>query len=183
MRESESHFREPPVRRAHRLTVILRRLQERLRRHIDRLWRVLDWDFRHSLYLSAISRLRAFLLSNTNSDSSQPIVMVDRGNDYKVVAEFHDLDDGIETSKNIEVRLLYGSLTIKGEAQDEAEEKKKDYYLHERYFGSFQQSFAMPDDVNVDKIEATFKKRVLIITLPKKLEDETTEKAIEIKAA
>ena len=44
-------------------------------------------------------------------------------------------------------------LTITGEKQEEKEEKKKGYYLSERRFGSFQRSFRLPDDVDVDKIE------------------------------
>ena len=59
--------------------------------------------------------------------------------------------------KNIEVKLADGGLTIKGEKQEEKEEKKKDYYLSERHFGSFERSFRLPDGVDTNKIEATFK--------------------------
>jgi len=63
-----------------------------------------------------------------------------------------------------------GRLTRKGEKQEEKEEKKKDYYLHERRFGSFQRSFELPESVDAEKIEASFKKGVLTVTLPKKAE-------------
>jgi HSP20 family protein len=43
--------------------------------------------------------------------------------------------------KNIAVKVVNGNLTIEGEKQEEKEEKKKDYYLHERRFGSFERSF------------------------------------------
>ena len=69
--------------------------------------------------------------------------------------------------KNIEVKFADGVLTIKGEKKDEKEEKKKDYYLSERSYGSFQRSFQVPDGVDTDKIEATFKKGVLTVALPK----------------
>jgi HSP20 family protein len=85
--------------------------------------------------------------------------------------------------KNIEVKLVNGSLTIKGEKKEEKEEKKKDYYLHERHFGSFERSFSVPDGVDSDKIEASFKKGVLIVTLPKKAEAQKPAKKIEIKVA
>jgi HSP20 family protein len=42
--------------------------------------------------------------------------------------------------KNIEVKVTDGSLTIKGEKQEEKEEKEKDYYLKERHYGSFERS-------------------------------------------
>ena len=70
--------------------------------------------------------------------------------------------------KNIEVKVVNGDLTIKGEKQEEKEEKKKDYYLQERHFGSFERRFQLPEGVDADKIEASFKKGVLTVTLPKK---------------
>jgi len=85
--------------------------------------------------------------------------------------------------KNIEVKVADGTLTIKGEKQEEKEEKKKDYYLRERSFGSFERSFAIPEGVDVDKIEASFKKGVLTLTLPKKPEAQKPAKKIDIKAA
>ncbi len=69
--------------------------------------------------------------------------------------------------KNIEVKVGNGHLTIKGEKQEEKEEKEKNYYLHERHFGSFERSFELPDGADAGKIEATFKKGVLTVTVPK----------------
>jgi len=85
--------------------------------------------------------------------------------------------------KNIDVKVADGTLTIKGEKQEEKEEKKKDYYLRERSFGSFERSFAIPEGVDADKIEASFKKGVLTLTLPKKPEAQKPAKKIDIKAA
>ena len=62
------------------------------------------------------------------------------------------------------------------------EAKKKDYYLHERHFGSFERSFDLPEGVDPDKIEAAFKKGVLTVTLPKKPEAQKPAKKIEVKA-
>jgi HSP20 family protein len=81
------------------------------------------------------------------------------------------------------VKLADGVLTIKGEKQEEKEEKKKDYYLHERSFGSFQRAFQVPDGVDADKIEASFKNGVLTVTLPKSAQAQKTAKKIDVKAA
>ena len=97
---------------------------------------------------------------------------------YEITAELPGMDE-----KNIEVKVADGTLTIKGEKQEEKEEKKKDYYLRERSFGSFERSFAIPEGVDVDKIEASFKKGVLTLTLPKKPEAQKPAKKIDIKAA
>ena len=72
---------------------------------------------------------------------------------------------------------------IFGTHREEKEEKKKDHYLHERHFGSFERCFAVPEGVETDKIEASFKKGVLMVTLPKKPEAQKPEKKIEVKAA
>jgi HSP20 family protein len=85
--------------------------------------------------------------------------------------------------KNIDVKVADGTLTIKGEKQEEKEEKKKDYYLRERSFGSFERSFAIPEGVDADKIEASFNKGVLTLTLPKKPEAQKPVKKIDVKAA
>jgi HSP20 family protein len=77
-----------------------------------------------------------------------------------------------------QIKLADGVLTIKGEKQEEKEEKKKDYYLHERSFGSFQRAFQVPD-----KIEASFKNGVLTVTLPKSAQAQKTAKKIDVKAA
>jgi len=84
---------------------------------------------------------------------------------------------------NVEVKFADGLLTIKGEKREEKEEKKKDYYLSERRFGSFQRSFHVPDGVDADKIEARFRNGVLTVTLPKSAEAQKKEKKIAIKKA
>ena len=73
-------------------------------------------------------------------------------------------------------------MTIKGEKRDEKEEKKKDYYLSERRYGSFQRTFRVPDGVDADKIDASFKKGVLTVTLPKSPAAKQSEKQISVKA-
>lgn len=97
---------------------------------------------------------------------------------YEITAELPGLDE-----KNIEVKVANGMLTIKGEKKDESEEREKDYYLSERRYGSFTRSFGLPDGVDPDKIEASFAKGVLTVTLPKTAEAQKSEKKITVKAA
>jgi HSP20 family protein len=85
--------------------------------------------------------------------------------------------------KNIEVKVTDGSLTIKGEKREEKEEKEKGYYLKERHYGSFERNFELPESVDPEEIEASFKKGVLTVTLPKKAEAQKPTKKIEVKAA
>ena len=85
--------------------------------------------------------------------------------------------------KGIEVKFADGVLTIKAEKQEEKEEKKKDYYLHERSFGWFHRALQVPAGIEGDKIEASFKKGVLTVILPKSAEAQKAEKKIAVKAA
>jgi len=85
--------------------------------------------------------------------------------------------------KDIDVKYVDGVLTIKGEKKEEKEEKRKDYYLSERRFGSFQRSFQVPNGIDADKIDASFKNGVLTVALPKSAEAQKREKKIEIKKA
>jgi len=84
--------------------------------------------------------------------------------------------------KNVEVLFSDGVLTIKGEKQEEKEEKKKDYYMSERRYGSFRRSFEVPEGVDAEKIEASFKNGVLSVTLPKSPEAQKKEKKIPVTA-
>ncbi|MBY4866556.1 MULTISPECIES: Hsp20/alpha crystallin family protein [Burkholderia] len=96
---------------------------------------------------------------------------------YEITAELPGLSE-----KDIEVKLSNGGLSIRGEKQEEKEEQNKDYYVHERRFGSFERYFRMPDGVDRNKIEASFEKGVLTVTLPKTSEARKAEKKIEVKA-
>jgi HSP20 family protein len=96
---------------------------------------------------------------------------------YEITAELPGIDQ-----KNIEVNVASGGITIKGEKKEETEEKKKDYYLSERRYGSFERYFGLPEGVDADKITATFKNGVLKVVLPKTAEAQKPAKKIEVKA-
>jgi HSP20 family protein len=83
--------------------------------------------------------------------------------------------------KDISITLSGELLTLKGEKKSEREEKKENYHLVERSYGSFSRSVRLPVAVDVDKIEAKYDKGVLTITCPKK--EEVKPKAIKIKPA
>jgi HSP20 family protein len=150
---------------------------ESLRREIDRLFDDFDGGFWRSPF-----RRSATMVPSWARESAWPAVpavdFTDTEKAYEVTAELPGIDE-----KNVEVKVAGGVLTIKGEKQEEKEEKKKDYYLRERSFGSFERSFEMPEGVDTDKIEANFKKGVLTVTLPKKPEAQKAAKKIDVKAA
>jgi len=58
-------------------------------------------------------------------------------------------------------------LTISGEKYDENVEEKGYYHRVERTFGSFSRGIRLPCRVEVDRIQATYKKGILYIVMPK----------------
>jgi HSP20 family protein len=95
------------------------------------------------------------------------------GEGVKITAELPGMEEN-----DIEVNVSDDVLTIKGEKK---EAKKKDYYVSERHYRSFQRSFHIPDSVDANKIEAIFKNGLLTVTLPKTAQGEKQAKNIEVK--
>jgi HSP20 family protein len=88
---------------------------------------------------------------------------------------------GVE-EKDVDVTITDNVLTIKGEKRAEKEEKKKDFHLVERSYGSFSRSLTLPFAVDPNKAKATFKNGVLSISLPKPPEVKAKAKKIAISA-
>jgi HSP20 family protein len=84
--------------------------------------------------------------------------------------------------KDIELTLEDNVLTIKGEKKKEEETKKKNYYVSERSYGRFQRSLQLGPDIDADNVQASFKKGVLTVTVPKIESAKSKARAIDIKA-
>jgi HSP20 family protein len=97
--------------------------------------------------------------------------------EIKVSVELPGMDE-----KDIDVSLTRDTLTIKGEKKEEKEEQGKDYYRMERSYGSFTRSVPLPVEVDTDKVQATFKKGVLDITLPKTARAIQETKKVPVKS-
>lgn len=104
--------------------------------------------------------------------------IVEKESAFELAAELPGMD-----ASNIEVTLRNGNVVLKGEKQEEKEEKTKDYFLKERQYGSFERSFAVPDGVDTARITAEFKNGVLKVMLPKTAEAQKPAQKVEIKAA
>jgi HSP20 family protein len=149
-----------------------------LRREVDRLfdnfhsfgWRVPSARSMFDFDLPELTRGRWSVVPSMD--------LVEKDAEYEITAELPSIDE-----KNVEIKLSNHLLTIKGEKEDKTEEKRKDYYLSERRYGSFQRSFHLPDGVDADKIEANFARGVLTVKLPKTAEAQKAEKKIAVKAA
>jgi len=148
-----------------------------LRREIDRLFD----DFHLGTWhrpAGSMFDVEPFWRGELSFGKAPAVDIAEREKEYEITAELPGIEE-----KDIDVKFADGMLTIKGEKKEEKEEKKKDYYLSERRFGSLQRSFQVPDGVDAEKIEASFKNGVLTVVLPKSAEAQKREKKIAIKKA
>ncbi|HFE36999.1 MAG TPA: Hsp20/alpha crystallin family protein [Gammaproteobacteria bacterium] len=88
---------------------------------------------------------------------------------------------GLE-QKDIAIELKNQTLFIKGNKQQEKEEKDKHYYRVERQYGSFERVLAIPDDGDVEGISAAMKNGVLTVNIPRKDTPASDVKKISIDA-
>jgi HSP20 family protein len=98
-------------------------------------------------------------------------------NEIRVAAELPGLADD-----DIDVSLEHNVLTISGEKKHESEDKGENYHRIERSYGTFRRSIALPEGIDADKVDATFKNGVLTVTLPKTPEARKEVKKIAVKA-
>ncbi|NIX37231.1 MAG: Hsp20 family protein, partial [Nitrospinaceae bacterium] len=97
--------------------------------------------------------------------------------EFKITAELPGMDE-----KDIDVSVSNDVLTLKGEKKAEKEEKKSNYYRMERSYGTFQRSIPLPAEIEKDQIQATFKKGILTVVIPKSEKAVKERKSIEIKS-
>jgi len=97
--------------------------------------------------------------------------------DKDVVAEVNL--PGIDPEK-IDISVRNQVLRVSGSSEEKTEEKKKGYWRKEIRKGSFERAVRLPPDVQEDKIDATYKKGVLKIVMPK-TKSKTAGKKVKIK--
>jgi HSP20 family protein len=86
------------------------------------------------------------------------------------------------SEKDVEVSVSDRVLTISGEKKTEEERKGENYHVMERCYGRFSRSVTLPFEPDSNKVEASFAKGVLTITLPKPPEVAAKSKKIAVKA-
>jgi HSP20 family protein len=112
-------------------------------------------------------------LSTSGVDLSPRIDISETDAAYKIEAELPGINQ-----EELDVKIDNNILTIKGKKEDIKEEKEKNYHLRERYYGAFQRSISLPNNIEPEKIKASFESGVLNISVPKN--DKRTPKKIEI---
>ncbi|MGY4314090.1 Hsp20/alpha crystallin family protein [Bradyrhizobium sp. JR3.5] len=148
---------------------------EALRNQVDRLFHEFQTGFLQAPSYRSLLDIEPFWRRDYGFNVRPAIDIVEKDKAFEVTAELPGLD-----VKNIDLHLSDNVLTIRGEKQEEKEEKAKDHYVSERRYGSFRRSLQVPGTVDIDKIEAHFKGGVLTVTLPKSPEAQKKQKTIPV---
>jgi HSP20 family protein len=91
-----------------------------------------------------------------------PVDIQETEDSYRLIAELPGL-----TRDDINITLENNVLRLSGERKFEKDVKKESYHRIERTYGTFSRSFALPHQVNGEKVEAGFQDGVLTIKVPK----------------
>ena len=136
----------------------LRTIQEQMNRLIDLAWnRESGEDIREGAW-------------------QPPVDIYEDENSVIIKAELPDVD-----LKDIQVKIEDNTLMLRGERRQDQTVKKENYHRIERFYGSFQRSFALPLTIDRENVRATCEKGVLTIVLPKKEESRPKQINVEVK--
>jgi HSP20 family protein len=108
------------------------------------------------------------------ADWSPLVDIMEDDDEYLFKAELPEMK-----KDDVKVTIENGVLYISGERTAEKEEKKRKFHRLERFFGTFERRFTVPEDADAAKITAEFKEGVLQVHLPKS--PTAKPKPIEIK--
>jgi HSP20 family protein len=68
---------------------------------------------------------------------------------------------------NLDVSMTDNKLTIRATTSSEQKEEKEEYYRREMSRGEFQRTLIIPDDVDEESVQASFKEGILELKMPK----------------
>jgi HSP20 family protein len=97
--------------------------------------------------------------------------------ELKVSAELPGIDES-----DIDVRVSDGMLIISGEKKTDREADQNGYILRERSFGRVERAVPLPDGIDANAAQASFKSGVLTVTIPKTREAQSRAKRIPVRS-
>ena len=83
--------------------------------------------------------------------------------------------------EDVNVTVDGGIITIKGERKQQSENKSEKFHRVESFYGSFERSFSLPENVNADAISCESKDGVLTVHIPKTEPKKAQPKQISVQ--
>lgn len=105
-----------------------------------------------------------------------PVDIYEDAQQVVIKAELPGMDQ-----QDIDVRIDNGTLILRGERKHDQDVRKENFHRIERFYGTFQRSFFLPQNVDQAKVSASCDRGVLTIILPKKEETKSHQITVEVK--
>jgi HSP20 family protein len=165
-------------------TTTLTRPEERLERLRDPFGRLFDRDLRlmrqmtrdiERLFGDFGMRTPVFDRFTTEMNWIPELEVFERDGRFIVRADLPGLK-----KDDVKINIQDNLLILEGERKVEDEVKKDGFHRTERTYGSFFRSLPLPEGVELDKIQATFKDGVLEVAMPMQ-QPKKAMKNVEVK--
>lgn len=132
--------------------------------------------------LALQERMNRLVEQSLSSSHSRPHTEFGEGGTWAPAVDLYESDKTLilkmelpEVDQDgIRLRIVNNRITIKGERQLKEAVTQKQFYRTERAFGPFSRSFALPSNVDPDRVKAELKRGVLKVTMQKR-EDELSK--------
>ena len=83
--------------------------------------------------------------------------------------------------EDVNVTVDGGIITIKGERKQQSENESEKFHRVESFYGSFERSFSLPENVNSDAIRCESKDGILTVHIPKTEPQKSKPKQINVQ--
>jgi HSP20 family protein len=105
--------------------------------------------------------------------------VVEREGSFEIRAELPGVDE-----KDIDLRVMDDAIVLKAEKREETSEGEAggDYFLSECRYGAFQRVIPLPPGVDSSEADATFRRGVLTVRMPKRPEHHDEARRINIRS-
>jgi HSP20 family protein len=110
-------------------------------------------------------------------NSGVQVDVAETDKEVKVSAELPGVDEA-----DIDVRVSDGMLVISAEKKADREIDENGYILHERSFGRVERIVPLPDGIDANAAQASFKSGVLTVTIPKTAQAQSGAKRIPVRS-
>ncbi len=119
-----------------------------------------DWFDRFNRGLNLPGKARQEVL--TTGDWAPRVDIVETDKAFSIKVEIPEVK-----KEDVKVTVDNGILAVRGERKQEKADKTKKFHRVERFYGSFMRSFTLPDNVDGNRIEASFNDGILHLSIPK----------------
>ena len=106
-----------------------------------------------------------------------PIDVIEQEGVLKIRAAIPGIDPN-----ELEIQVEKNVLTIRGEVKHEVESDDVKVYRREVSYGAFSRSVRLPENLDLDKVEANFKNGIVTISLPRVPEEKPKTIKINVRS-